>query len=218
MKFGTPIFLLALSLSVAVRAQTPHDDSSPAVTAATTPAAPSSPPTFPPADALPPLSNQPPLPPATFKHRTPTPDSPLPKIEDERRTCPGGNGKPCAVLGGKLYFSDSFGFSQHNRTWSEAATSPGMLLALGLLTAATVADIETTQSCIHAGTCREGNPLMGQSRAQAYSVSMSINALAFWAAAEQKRHGRGASPFFILWGATAMHATLAAHNASLANK
>jgi hypothetical protein len=93
-----------------------------------------------------------------------------------------------------------------------------MLLALGLLIPATVADIETTQSCIRAGTCKEGNPLMGQSRAQEYSVAMSINALAFWAAAEQKRHGHRAVPRYILWGATAMHAALAAHNSTLAAK
>jgi hypothetical protein len=153
-----------------------------------------------------------------LKHRPNTPDTPQPKSDDERRTCPAGNGKPCAVLGGRVYYSDALGLSQHNKSWSSAATSASMLLAMGLLTAATVADIETTQSCIHAGTCKEGNPLMGQSRAQAYSVSMSVNAIAFWAAAEQKRHGHGAVPFFILWGATAMHATMAAHNAGLNSK
>jgi hypothetical protein len=93
-----------------------------------------------------------------------------------------------------------------------------MLLAMGLLTAATVADIETTQACIHTGTCKEGHPLMGQTRAQAYSVSMSVNAVAFWAAAEEKRHGHGAVPFFILWTATAMHAAMAAHNSALNSK
>ena len=186
------LFLFVLFLSTATLAQTPVDTAT--------------------------NSNDPPLPPITLKHRENVPDAPPAKIIDERRTYPEGNGKPCAVLGGRLYFSDALALSQHSKSWSAAATSPGMLLAVGLLTAATVADIETTQSCIKTGTCKEGNPLMGQSRAQQYSVGMSINAFAFWATAEQKRHGRGVVPFYILWSATALHATLAAHNSSLAAK
>jgi hypothetical protein len=91
-----------------------------------------------------------------------------------------------------------------------------MLLSFGLLTASTVADIETTHSCIRSGSCREGNPLLGQSRPQAYAVSMSLNAFAFWASAEQKRHGHGVAPFFIFWGGAVLHAALATHNSGLA--
>jgi hypothetical protein len=165
-----------------------------------------------------PISTQEPKPPITLKHRDILPDAPQPIRDGEGRPCPGGNGKPCAVLGGRLFFSDSFGLSRHNRTWSDAATSPGMLLAFGLLTAATIADIETAQSCIKAKTCREGNPIMGQSRAQEYGVAMSLNAFAFWAAAKEKQRGRGVVPLFILWGGTVLHATLAAHNSALAAK
>ena len=120
------------------------------------------------------------------------------------------------MLGGRLYISDALGLSRHSASWSDAARSPGMLFSAALLTASTVADIETTQACIHSHTCREGDPLLGQSRTQAYTVAMSANLFAFWAATEQKRHGHGAMPFFILWCATAGHVTLAAHNASLA--
>jgi hypothetical protein len=208
MRLVITIFSLAFFLCLTAQAQTSTDNSSPASQAAATPQQ-----TDPSTN-----SKQEPLPPVTLKHRPNPPDSPPPKANDERRTCPGGNGKPCAVLGGRLYFSDSLALSKHSQSWSAAATSPAMLLALGLLTASTIADIETTQSCIKAGTCKEGNPLLGQSRAQAYSVTMSINALAFWATAEQKRHGHGAVPFFILWSATAMHAAFAAHNSALAAK
>jgi hypothetical protein len=164
-------------------------------------------------------SNQPPPPPIHLQHRADVPDSPPPKSADDKHpACPAGNGKPCAVLGGRLYISDSLALSRHSKSWSAAATSPAMLLSLGLLTGATVADIETTHACINAGTCREGNPLLGQSRPQAYAVAMSINAAAFWAAASEKRHGHGVAPFFLLWTATVMHSALAARNAALASR
>lgn len=169
-------------------------------------------------DNPPTVSTQDPPPPITLKHRGILPDSPAPKRDDRAEPCPAGNGKPCALLGGRLYFSDTLGLSRHNKTWWDAARSPGMMLSFGLLVASTVADLETTQSCIHASTCKEGDPLLGQSRAQAYSVSMSLNALVFWAAAQEKRHGHGVLPFLILWSGTVMHATLAAHNSALATK
>jgi hypothetical protein len=157
--------------------------------------------------------------PTASKHSETVPDAPPPKIIDDRSACPSGNGKACGIPAGRSrsYFFGNSALSPH-RSWTAAATSPGMLLALGLLTASTVADIETTQSCIRSATCKEANPLMGQSRAQQYSVAMSINALAFWATAEDKRLGRGILPYSILWGAIATHATLAAHNASFTSK
>src|SRR5208337_3132607 len=195
---GIPTLFFVVFLPMAAQAQTSdeHSTSSSPATTTTQQAMP---------DAN---SNQPPLPPVTLKRRVSIPEPPQPKIEDERQT----------FLGGRLYFSDSFRLSQHSESWSAAATSPGMLLSLGLLTAATIADLETTQSCIHARTCKEGNPLLGQSRTRAYSVALSVNSVAFWAAAEQKRHGHGVAPLFILWSGTALHSLLAAHNSALATK
>jgi hypothetical protein len=185
------ITLIFLFFSISIRAQNP-----PATSDSQTPDAASS---------------------VELKRRSNLPDTPNPQSSDDRRpACPAGNGKPCAFLGGRLYFSDPLALSQHSKSWAAAAVSPAMLVSLGLLTSATAADIETTHDCIRAATCREGNPLLGQSRPQAYAVSMSLNAIAFWAAAEQKRHGHGVAPFFILWSGSVLHAALAVHNASLA--
>jgi hypothetical protein len=41
----------------------------------------------------------------------------------------------------------------------------------------TVADIELTQRCIHAGTCYEANPMMPSSRAGAYAVVAATDGL-----------------------------------------
>ena len=55
--------------------------------------------------------------------------------------------------------------------------------------AMTAADIEYTQNCIADHTCYEANPLMGQSRAQMYSVGMGIAALQTWASWYLKKGG-----------------------------
>lgn len=205
------VLLVTLFFSASAQAQTPAQNSrapektnqAAAVTASGAPQPDSS--TDSPQDLLP----------VGLQHRQGTLDSPQAKSDDQRTACPGGNGKACASLGGRVYFSDTLALSRHSESWADAARSPGMLLSFGLLTASTIADLETAQSCIHAHSCREGDPLLGQSRYQAYPVAMSFNVFAFWATAEQKRHGHGAAPFFILWCATAGHAALAAHNASL---
>ena len=55
-----------------------------------------------------------------------------------------------------------------------------LILASGFwpLTAATiattVADIELTQHCIHAGTCQEGNPLLPSDRKKVYAVQLPL--------------------------------------------
>ena len=48
-----------------------------------------------------------------------------------------------------------------------------------------VADIEITHHapCFQAGTCSEANPLLGQTRAQAYGVSVGITAALWWGTA-----------------------------------
>ncbi len=46
------------------------------------------------------------------------------------------------------------------------------LLLLGLSYAATIADIELTQRCLHKGTCHEGNPLLSTKRAVLYPMQI----------------------------------------------
>ncbi len=54
---------------------------------------------------------------------------------------------------------------------------------------ADVLDVESTQRCIRKGTCREGNPMMGQSRIQEYAMSMGETAAMTVVAYELKKHG-----------------------------
>jgi hypothetical protein len=145
-------------------------------------------------------------------------ESPKPKLNvDEVSACPEGAGKPCALIGGRRYYPDAWGLARHDRTWRQAMLTPGMLIGAGLLIASTVADVETTNSCITAHTCSEGNPLFGKnpSRALMYGVSMPINAGVIFFYAKEKRHGRGFPGFISMWCLTMLHTSVAAHNAAL---
>lgn len=63
-----------------------------------------------------------------------------------------------------------------------AAQSRAFVLVNALQVPAIVLDVESTQHCIHAGLCREGNPLMPTSRGRAYAVDFSLLAVEDWGA------------------------------------
>jgi hypothetical protein len=64
-------------------------------------------------------------------------------------------------------------------TWKQAAFDKKSTSLWALRSALFVADIEITHHapCFEAHTCKEGNPLLGQTRAQAYAVSGAVTAL-----------------------------------------
>lgn len=64
-------------------------------------------------------------------------------------------------------------------TWRQAAFDKKSSSMWALRTGLMVADIELSHHapCFAAGACREGNPLLGQTRAQAYAVAGAITAL-----------------------------------------
>jgi hypothetical protein len=68
-------------------------------------------------------------------------------------------------------------------TWKQAAFDKKSTSLWALRSALFVADIEITHHspCFQARTCVEGNPLMGQTRAQGYAVASATTALSWWA-------------------------------------
>ena len=142
--------------------------------------------------------------------RVALPDAPKPKIEtrvDENATCPAGNGKPCALLGGMRYFRDAWHMREHDRTWGDAMKGPAILGMAGFLTAATVLDVEGTNHCLKLHTCREVNPIMPRTpdRIQQYSLAMGINALAIYGLGKEKQHGRGNRAFSVIAALSLLH-------------
>jgi hypothetical protein len=142
------------------------------------------------------------------------PDNPipvLPSLQDGPTPCPSGEGKSCALLGGRAYFSDPIHMTEHDATWAKAARNPAMLVGFALNLAATVADIEGTQACLRAHTCREGNPLFGSnpSRARSYGIGIPLEMVEYAAFAFVKKEGRGNLAFGLLWASTVSHVYLA---------
>jgi hypothetical protein len=141
------------------------------------------------------------------RSRAVLPENPKPqgKGSNEDKACPAGEGNPCALLGGWRYYSDQWHITEHEATWWSALETPGMTFATATLFTATVIDIEGTQHCLGAETCRELNPLMGKTRAQQYGVAIPMDSLLTWAAVREKRHGRGILPFFMMWTINSVH-------------
>ena len=89
--------------------------------------------------------------------------------------------------------------------WKEAALDKKSTSLWTLRFAMVVADIETTHHspCFQAHTCREGNPLLGQTRAQAYGVSGGMTALFWWGTAwvrkgDKANHVGGSKYWYVI--------------------
>jgi hypothetical protein len=151
------------------------------------------------------------------------PDAPipvLPNIQHGPLPCPAGIGKSCALLGGRLYFNDPSHMTEHDATLGKAMRNPMMVVGGVLNLASTIADIEGTQACLNAHTCREGNPLFGAypSRARAYGLGIPMTFATYLMDAWLKKHGEGNLGFGLLWGGTLSHVYEAAHGFAVANK
>jgi hypothetical protein len=148
------------------------------------------------------------------------PDSPEPKpIKANPKLaatpCPAGIAKPCALLGGRLYFRDSLHATEHDRTWLQAMSHPAMIVGTALLAGSFIADYKTTRSCVDRNLGHEANPLMGQSRAQELGVGISITALGVFATGKLKKTGNGNAALFTLWSGTVLHGVMAARNVAI---
>jgi hypothetical protein len=143
------------------------------------------------------------------KESSSLPDAPLVKKDDRERTpCPAGDTKPCAFLGGMRYFRDLGHMTEHDRTVWQGFKHPLIMAGSAALIAASVYDIEGTQACLQAHTCREANPIFGShpNRLRAYSITMPVNGLLIYLAAREKRRGDGNKAFAALYISAAVHA------------
>lgn len=144
------------------------------------------------------------------------PDNPIPvqrALQDGPAPCPFGNGKSCALLGGRAYFSDPFHMTEHDATLAKAAKNPAMLTFEAINLLATVADLEGTQACLHAHVCEELNPIFfshDPSRLRAYSIAMPITFATYVWGDYLKKKGGGNYVIGVLSVATALHAYFAA--------
>ena len=139
------------------------------------------------------------------------PDAPIAKTFAP--ACPAGSGRPCALLGGHLYLGDRFRLSSHDRSWRKAILNPVIVGMTAVELAAFTMDYKTTRYCLDRHLGREGNPLMGQSRAQELGVGIGVLALSTFAASKLKQRGEGPLAVMVMWAATVVHTYEAYKNA-----
>ena len=142
------------------------------------------------------------------------PDAPIPTLpssQDGPMPCPAGIGKPCALLGGRLYFSDPSHMTEHDKTWFDALKNPLILGGIIADAGAAVWDLRTTRACIDNHTCKEANPLMGQSLAQQVTVGTGLNAILYYAAVRMKQRGKGNTALFFLAANAGLHVFFATY-------
>jgi len=154
---------------------------------------------------------------------TTLPDAPipvLPGLQDGPLPCPAGIGKPCPLLGGRLYFRDPSHMTEHDATWGQAMRNPMMMVGGLANLASTIADIEGTEACLRSHTCTEGDPLFGSnpSRVKSYGIGIPITFVVYAMSAWLKKNGDGNIAFGILWGGTMLHTYEAAHGFAVAGK
>ena len=140
---------------------------------------------------------------------------PLPEMP-EAKACEGVKTGDVCPETGRRYYKDLFLLDEKEGRWIDAATTPGMLFAGAVLFGGTIADFETTQSCLARHTCQESNPLLGKSpsRTRMYAVGMPLDALLFYTAVKHKQSGHGLLPFTSMYVVGLAHIVVAAHNRS----
>jgi hypothetical protein len=127
------------------------------------------------------------------------PNSPKPKVASQMT-----RHERDAYLAKK--YPDLLGIDKPVNSMGEAARTPAMVAFGGLFVGSVIADIEGTQHCVHDHTCRESNPILGQSRAQQYGVGIPLAATGFLCATYLRRHQHGSAAVLLLWTATTIHA------------
>jgi hypothetical protein len=150
------------------------------------------------------------------------PDAPipvLPNIQDGPLPCPAGIGKPCPLLGGRLYFRDPSHMTEHDATLGKAMRNRFMVFGGLMNLASTIADIEGTEACMNAHTCIEGNPLFGRnpSRAKSYGIGIPMMLTVYTLSSWLKKQGDGNLAFGLLWSGTVLHAYEAAQGFAMSN-
>ena len=96
------------------------------------------------------------------------------------------------INGEKLLPVNSCAWCGRPISFRQAAFDKKALLMWGAATALAVADTETAlrHRCFREGRCREGNPLLGNSRGQQYGVRMSFLGFAWMATAYLRKGDR----------------------------
>lgn len=135
---------------------------------------------------------------ATSIYAQEKPDSPKPKVVASQMS----------KADRDAYLCQKYGCDKPVSTLKEAATQGSTKYFIIAYVAANVFDEESTQACIRARTCVESNPLMGQSRAQAYAVGGALATVTILSALELRKHNHPVAAGILLTVPTIIHINL----------
>jgi hypothetical protein len=124
------------------------------------------------------------------------PDAPRPKASEMSRT------------DRDAYLCQKYGCDRPVDSLKGALTQGSTKYFIVAYALSNVFDEEATQACIRARTCREANPLVGQSRAQAYAVGGALAGAVILSALELRKHNHPVAAGVLLTVPTIVHVNL----------
>jgi hypothetical protein len=142
----------------------------------------------------------------------------MPEPKPDSQICEGVKIGDVCPQTGRRYYGDPLRFDSVNKTWREAATTPGMLLMQSMMWGAATLDAASTQHCIDIKTCHEANPIFGQSTARRYVVGTTLFVVGDWLLIREKQHGHGIRAVVGFTIISTIEFLEFAHNRQYANK
>ena len=127
----------------------------------------------------------------------PLPDSPQPKTLDQRL---------------HERYPDMLKLDEKEQTWSEAAKTPGMIMAAAMIVGTSIGDIHSTNECIANRQCKEWNPLMRTSPGGRWALGLGVNGFVWAYSVERKKNGHGVEAMIVGTVAFAAHTLSWSHN------
>lgn len=134
------------------------------------------------------------------------PDAPIPVLpsrSDAPMPCPAGDGRPCALLGGRLYFRDLSHMTEHDKTWFGAMKNPLMLGGVAVNLGTNVWLYREVRACVDRHACRS------LSNTQQLSITIGLSSLVYFFAGKEKQSGDGNTAFALLAISSAVHTFMA---------
>ena len=134
------------------------------------------------------------------------PDAPIPVLpsrSDAPMPCPTGDGKPCALLGGRLYFRDLSHMTQHDKTWFGAMKNPMMLGGIAVNLGTNVWLYREVRACVDRHACRS------LSNTKQLTMTVGLSSLVYFFAGKEKQEGDGNTAFALLAVSSAVHTFMA---------
>lgn len=135
---------------------------------------------------------------ATAQEIKPLPEAPQPKKTLDQRL--------------SERYPDLLKLDEKEQKWTDAAKTPGMIMAAAMIVGTSIGDIHSSNECIERKGCKEWNPLMRTSPAGRWALGLSVNGFVWAYSVHHKQKGHGVDVMIISTVAFAAHTLSWSHN------